>query len=67
MLTNTIPHRKCFVGNLSFRCFCIRNLTCTLRSRFRFEIRQQLVRKLKYRTRALFTEVRFYSILFYSI
>ena len=63
MLTNRIPHRKCFARYLSIRCLCIRNLTCTLRSLFRFLIRQQLVRKLKYRTRALSTEVRFYTIL----
>ena len=63
MLTNTIPYGKCFVRYLRTRCFCIRNLTRSLRSLFRFLIRQQLVRKLKYRTHTLSTEVRFYTIL----
>ena len=48
---NTIPHGKCFVRYLRTRCFCIRNLTRSLRSLVRFLIRQQLVRK--YRTPAL--------------
>jgi len=42
---------KCFVRYLRTRCFCIRNLTRSLRSLVRFLIRQQLVRK--YRTPAL--------------
>ena len=48
---NTMPHGKCFVGYLRTRCFCIRNLTRSLRSLVRFLIRQQLV--CKYRTPAL--------------
>ena len=39
------------VRYLRTRCFCIRNLTRSLRSLFRFLIRQQLVGK--YRTPAL--------------
>ena len=39
------------VRYLRTRCFCIRNLTRSLRSLVRFLIRQQLVRK--YRTPAL--------------
>ena len=50
-IINTIPHGKCFVQYLRTRCFCIRNLTRSLRSLVRFLIRQQLVRK--YRTPAL--------------
>ena len=50
-IINTIPHGKCFVRYLRTRCFCIRNLTRSLRSLVRFLIRQQLVRK--YRTPAL--------------
>ena len=50
-IINTIPHGKCFVWYLRTRCFCIRNLTRSLRSLVRFLIRQQLVRK--YRTPAL--------------
>ena len=53
MLTNTIPYGQCFLRYLRTRCFWIRNLTRSLRSFFRFLIRQQLVRKLKYRTGAL--------------
>ena len=48
---NTIPYGTCFVGYLRTRCFCIRNLTCLLRSLVRFLNHQQLVRK--YRTPAL--------------
>ena len=43
-IINTIPHGKCFVRYLRTRCFCIRNLTRSLRSLVRFLIRQQLVR-----------------------
>ena len=50
-IINTIPHGKFFVRYLRTRCFCIRNLTRSLRSLVRFLIRQQLVRK--YRTPAL--------------
>ena len=50
-IINTIPHGKCFVRYLRTRCFCIRNLTRSLRSLVRFLTRQQLVRK--YRTPAL--------------
>ena len=50
-IINTIPHGKCFVRHLRTRCFCIRNLTRSLRSLVRFLIHQQLVRK--YRTQAL--------------
>ena len=50
-IINTIPHGKCFVQYLCTRCFCIRNLTRSLRSLVRFLTRQQLVRK--YRTPAL--------------
>ena len=50
-IINTIPHGKCFVRYLRTRCFCIRNLTRSLRSLLRFLIRQHLVRK--YRTPAL--------------
>ena len=42
---------KCFVRYLRTRCFCIRNLTRSLRSLVRFLTRQQLVRK--YRTPVL--------------
>ena len=48
---NTIPHVKCFVRYLPTRCFCIRNLTRSLRSLVRFLIQKQLV--CKYRTPAL--------------
>ena len=50
-IINTIPHGKCYVRYLRTRCFCIRNLTRSLRSLVRFLICQQLVRK--YRTSAL--------------
>ena len=50
-IINTIPHGKCFVQYLRTRCFCIRNLTRSLRSLVRFLIRQQLV--CKYHTPAL--------------
>ena len=50
-IINTIPHGKCFVRYLRTRCFCIRNLTSSLRPLFRFLIRQQLERK--HRTPAL--------------
>ena len=50
-IINTILHGKCFVRYLCTRCFCIRNLTCSLRSLIRFLIRQQLLHK--YRTPAL--------------
>ena len=50
-IINTIPHGKCFVRYLRTRCFCIRNLTRSLRSLVRFLIRQQLVGK--YSTPAL--------------
>ena len=58
-IINTIPHRKCFVRYLRTRCFCIRNLTRSLRSLVRFLIRQQLVRK--YRTPALFMKYSLYA------
>ena len=48
---NTITHVKCFVRYLPTRCFCIRNLTRSLRSLVRFLIQKELVRK--YRTPAL--------------
>ena len=48
---NTIPHVKCFVRYLPTRCFCIRNLTRSLRSLVRFLIQKQLV--CKYHTPAL--------------
>ena len=48
---NTIPHVKCFVRYLPTRCFCIRNLTRSLRSLVRFLIQKQLV--CKYRMPAL--------------
>ena len=51
IIINTIPHGKCFVRYLRTRCFCIRNLTRSLRSLIPFLIRQQLVGK--YRTPAL--------------
>ena len=35
-IINTIPHGKCFVRYLRTRCFCIRNLTRSLRSLVRF-------------------------------
>ena len=44
-IINTIPHGKCFVRYLRTRCFCIRNLTRSLRSLVRFLIRQQLLCK----------------------
>ena len=50
-IINTIPHGKFFARYLRTRCFCIRNLTRSLRSLVRFLIRQQLVHK--YRTPAL--------------
>ena len=50
-IINTIPHGKCFVRYLRTRCFCIRNLTRSLRSLVRFLIQKQLV--CKYRTPAL--------------
>ena len=56
---NTIPHGKCFVRYLRTRCFCIRNLTRSLRSLVRFLIRQQLVRK--YRTPALSMKYSLYT------
>ena len=43
----------------STRCFCIRNLTRSLRSLVRFLIRQQLVRK--YRTPALSMKYSLYT------
>ena len=46
-----ILHGKFFVPYLPTRCFCIRNLTRSLRSLVRFLIRQQLL--CKYRTPAL--------------
>ena len=48
---STVPHGKCFVLYLRTRCFCIRNLTRSMRSLVRFLIHQRLVRK--YRTYAL--------------
>ena len=50
-IINTIAYGKCFVRYLRTRCFCIRNLTRSLRSLVRFLIRQQLV--LKYRAPAV--------------
>ena len=50
-IINKIPHGKCLVRYLRTRCFCIRNLTRSLRSLVRFLLRQQFVRK--YRTPAL--------------
>ena len=50
-IINTIPHVKCNVRYLRTRCFCIRNLTRSLRSLVRFLIQKQLV--CKYRTPAL--------------
>jgi len=61
-IINTIPHGKCFVRCLRTRCFCIRNLTRSLRSLVRFLIRQQLMRK--YRTTALSMK---YSLYIYPI
>ena len=61
-IINTIPHGKCFVRYLRTRCFCIRNLTRSLRSLVRFLIRQQLVRK--YRTPALSMKYSLYMSLF---
>ena len=58
-IINTIPHGKCFVRYLRTRCFCIRNLTRSLRSLVRFLIRQQLVRK--YRTPALSMKYSLFS------
>jgi len=60
-IINTIPHGKCFVQYLRTRCFCIRNLTRSLRSLVRFLIRQQLVRK--YRTPALSMKYSLYIIM----
>ena len=57
---NTIG--KCFVRYVRTRCFCIRNLTRSLRSLVRYLIRQQLVRK--YRTPALSMK---YSLFIYNI
>ena len=48
------------VRYLRTRCFCIRNLTRSLRSLVRFLIRQQLVRK--YRTSALSMKYSLYTI-----
>ena len=45
------------------RCFCIRNLTRSLRSLVRFLIRQQLVRQ--YRTPALSMKYSLYTLLYY--
>ena len=69
---NTIPHGKCFVRYLRTRCFCIRNLTRSLRSLVRFLIRQQLVHKCHtpalsmkyslYTWRASRTSVMFYFV-----
>ena len=47
------------VRHLRTRCFCIRNLTRSLRSLVRFLIRQQLVRK--YRTPALSMKYSLYT------
>ena len=58
-IINTIPHGKCFVRYLRTRCFCIKNLTRSLRSLVRFLIRQQLVRK--YRTPALSMKYSLFS------
>ena len=58
-IISTIPHGKCFVRYLRTRCFCIRNLTRSLRSLVRFLIRQQLVRK--FRTPALSMKYSLYS------
>ena len=44
-IINTIPHGKCFVRYLRTRCFCMRNLTRSLRSLVRFLIRQHTVRQ----------------------
>ena len=41
-IINTIPHGKCFIRYLRTRCFCIRNLTRSLRSLVRFLIRHNL-------------------------
>ena len=59
-IIHTIPHGKCFIRYLRTRCFCIRNLTRSLRSLVRFLIRQQLVRK--YRTPALSMKYSLYVI-----
>ena len=48
---NTIPHVKCFLRYLPTLCFCVRNLTRSLRSLVRFLIQKQL--GCKYRTPAL--------------
>ena len=57
-IINTKPYGKCFVRYLRTRCFCIRNLTRSLRSLVRFLIHQQLVRK--YRTPALSVKYSLY-------
>jgi len=64
-IINRIPHGKCFVRYLRTRCFCIRNLTRSLRSLVRFLIRQQLV--CKYRTPALFMKYSLYIPLILSL
>ena len=51
------------VRYLRTRCFCIRNLTRSLRSLVRFLILQQLVRK--YRTTALSMKYSLYITLYY--
>ena len=61
-IINTIPHGKWFVRYLRTRCFCIRNLSRSLRSLVRFLIRQELVRK--YRTPALSMKYSLFSRLF---
>ena len=44
-IINTIPHGKCCVRYLRTRCFCIRNLTRSLRSLVPFLIRLLVVPK----------------------
>ena len=58
-IINIIPHGTCFVWYLGTLCFCIRNLTRSLRSLVRFLIRQQLVRK--YHTPALSMKYSLYT------
>ena len=53
------------VRYLRTRCFCIRNLTRSLRSLVRFLIRQQLVRK--YRTPALSMKYSLYTRLYMAL
>ena len=53
------------VRYLRTRCFCIRNLTRSLRSLVRFLTRQQLVRK--YRTPALSMKYSLYIKYYYNI